>query len=677
MDSEKEIKAPIKGAPLKDEKKENNIDIKENNNEIIKIQKINLIQFTKVGEISEIECIFFDKFSKRLIQILKYNVKIFNRTGTSLKKDITISLPSSCIHMVCVDKETNYMLVLVEVRDKTKMIPGINLNTQCVIDMLKGDFNYLMGMFFVTKNNFCLIFSHKIVYFKIDLFTDEVKELLTIKISDSNLLIQNFDYCRQFQILCIYKTDKTFDIYNLSKEAFYKTPAKKFDFDYTPKGVDYEMGSFDGGLFSSFFNNSSKIKKAQDKINYNIKTLSVMYSKSQFFLACIYTKLYFIYLCYEDGLIHFVEIENIVSFPSNDNSFTIEYKNHNRNSTLQFVDNLIFVHNFTKKEIMLIDIMLTTDKKIICTCKNVITFEERPFINGGIIEEKKNKILYYVNFDNISYLNQFPSKRKHSALINLTRRKNSKELILQTIKGMLCNQNNKYKINNIAWLFEEIAKEIKLVYELTIEIAKKQKDSLSQKNIPAILELSSPPDLIIQSKKATITQPDILVFVFKEIYDSELSNSEDFCIKIIIYMIFFYNYIVSRALDIIPNFNSVLLNYIKKIKEKNKLIEIFNMIQDFPISSDLGIFLLNNDANNDYFVQLGMNMLYYRGKYYDMFKYIIKTRGIREGLFFLNTYINKMDKESIKDAKKLLGSLLKNNKDVIYDFIDYKNSVNN
>ena len=142
-------------------------------------------------------------------------------------------------------------------------------------------------------------------------------------------------------------------------------------------------------------------------------------------------------------------------------------------------------------------------------------------------------------------------------------------------------------------------------------------------------------------------------------------------------MIFFYNYIVSRVLDIIPNFNSILLNYIKKIKEKNKLIEIFNMIQDFPISSDLGIFLLNNDANNDYFVQLGMNMLYYTGKYYDMFKYIIKTRGIREGLLFLNTYINKMDKESIKDAKKLLGSLLKNNKDVIYDFIDYKNSVNN
>ena len=189
MDSEKEIKAPIKDAPVKDEKKENNLDIKENNNEIIKIQKINLIQFTKVGEISEIECIFFDIFSKRLIQILKDNVKIFNRTGTSLKKDITISLPSSCIHMVCVDKETNYMLVLVEVRDKTKMIPGINLNTQCVIDMLKGDFNYLMGMFFVTKNNFCLIFSHKIVYFKIDLYTDEVKELLTIKISDSNLLI--------------------------------------------------------------------------------------------------------------------------------------------------------------------------------------------------------------------------------------------------------------------------------------------------------------------------------------------------------------------------------------------------------------------------------------------------------------------------------------------------------
>ena len=64
MDSEKEIKAPIKGAPVKDEKKENNIDIKENNNEIIKIQKINLIQFTKVGEISEIECIFLINFQR-------------------------------------------------------------------------------------------------------------------------------------------------------------------------------------------------------------------------------------------------------------------------------------------------------------------------------------------------------------------------------------------------------------------------------------------------------------------------------------------------------------------------------------------------------------------------------------------------------------------------------------
>lgn len=677
MDSEKETKTTVKDVLLKEEKNENNLDTKENNNEIIKMQKINLIQYTKREEINESDCIFYDKFSKRLIQILKDNIKIFNRTGRTLKKDFTISLPSSSIHMVCVDKNTNYMLILVEINDKTKMILGINLNSQCVIHMLKGDFNYLLGMFFITTNNFCLIFSHKIVYFQIDSYTDEIKELLTIKFSNSNLLIQNFDYCRQYQILCIYKTDKIFDLYNLSKETFYKNPAKKFDFDYTPKGVEYEMASFDGGLFSSFFNNSSKIKKAQDKINYNLTTLSVMYSKSQFFLACLYTKLYFIYLCYEDRLIHFVEIENFDSFPSNNKSFTIEYKNHNRNSTLQFVDNLIFVHNFTKKEIMLIDIMSVTDNKIICTCKNVITFEQRPFINGGIIEEKKNKILYYINFDNKSYLDYHHQKQKHFALINLTRRKNSKDLVLQMIKEMLCNQNNKYKINNVAWVLEEIAKEIKNVYDITTETAKNEKDTLSQKIIPAILELLSPFDLIIQSKKAAITQQDILIFVFKEIYESELSNNEDFCIKIIIYMIFFYNFIISRCLEIIPNFNSILLNFIKKIKEKNKLIRIFNMIQDFPLSSDLGVFLLNYEVNNDYFVQLGMNMLYYEGKYYDIFKYIIKTRGIREGLSFLNTYISQMDKESIKDAKKLLRSLLKNHKDVIYDYIEYKNNVNN
>ena len=636
---------------------------------IISINKIKLSQFTKKGEKEEIEYIFYDRFSKRLIQILKENVKIFNRTGTSLKKDIMIILPSSYIHMVCVDKETNYMLILVQVRDKTKMIPGINLKTQCVIDMLKGDFNYLLGMFFITTNNFCLVFSHKLVFFRVEP-SDEIKEILTIKISSDNILIQNYDFSQHFKILCLLRTDNTFDIYNLSNVQFYKHSVKNFSLSYTLKEIDYEMGAFNGGIFSSLFNTESKLKKAQNKINLNYHTSSILYSKSQFFLASLYTKLYFIYLCYEDGKIHLMRINNLSSFPSDKDTLLIDYKNHNKNSTLQFIDNLILVYNFTKKEVLIIDINLKNENKILCTCKSNLFPNEKVYINGGMIEEVKNKVMHYVKFDNLAYYMQYPSSQKHIALINITRRKNSKDLVIDMITEMLSNKSS-YKAFNVRWVFEEIAKENKALIDMTVEIAKRgqEKSEKKQKMIPAILELFTPPDVIMLSKKATLTQMDIFILVFKTLLESTFTSDDDFCIRILIYMKYFYCFLNDNDIPVIQNFYYISYCFIKKIKDKNKLLFFFYMNPDYPDSYDLALYLINNEDSNEFLMQIGIDMLYKEQKYFDIFKHLIKTNQVNEAMLFLDRNLNKMDKTEMKDIKWLLSSIVKTNKRILYDYI--------
>ncbi len=95
-------------------------------------------------------------------------------------------------------------------------------------------------------------------------------------------------------------------------------------------------------------------------------------NKNKYYLKNIYNELYFIILSYDDKAIYILLIKNLRSFPEiseNENKLlTIDYYDEYKNSYLQFIDNLIIIHNFTKKQMLLLDIK--SKKKNILFYKN-------------------------------------------------------------------------------------------------------------------------------------------------------------------------------------------------------------------------------------------------------------------------------------------------------------------
>lgn len=136
---------------------------------------------------------------------------------------------------------------------KDTIIYCLDSDNAIFIESLKGDFTFLLGMFFIDhliikhnnddndnskkqeKNNnstqsgvpFCLIFKKKIIYFKISESNTKntnqhkyfTKQTTLLRISLGSII--NYEYCPQYMILCCEKSDYSFVFYNLSNEKYY------------------------------------------------------------------------------------------------------------------------------------------------------------------------------------------------------------------------------------------------------------------------------------------------------------------------------------------------------------------------------------------------------------------------------------------------------------------------
>ena len=103
----------------------------------------------------------------------------------------------------------------------------------------------------------------------------------------------------------------------------------------------------------SFFSSKEDVSSEQRRIveSYFCKD---RYIDSQFFLEELYGSLFLIILSYEKNNIYFYKIKNLNKISL---FTTIEYKTHSHCSSLQFIDNLVIVHNFLSKIILIIDII--------------------------------------------------------------------------------------------------------------------------------------------------------------------------------------------------------------------------------------------------------------------------------------------------------------------------------
>ena len=635
----------------------------EDSNSIIDFKCIKSSKFSydnKNGKNNNDVYCLFDKYSKSFIEIYANSIKIYNKLGTNLKKNIILSLENNKIKNITIDKKFNFLLIYFETPSNEFLVNLIEIssNPNLNVESLSGDFNFLFDFFFINKfdnkqNNkstnlqdFCLVFLNKIVLYSIISNNCKTKEIFTYKLP-SYLAYKDFMYNTEFRILCCLKIDNTFDFFNLSFDKYYKNVFNKSISFIKP--IKIKAGFFDSNK------NINQFELSRIKNNYFSRD---KYTQNQFLLENIYNKLYLIYLSYSENLLHIAQVINL-----NEIQKMIEfiYKNHNKLTFLQTIDNLILLHNIVLSSIAIIDIKSKTMLLNISTNKN-FPYHGNIFSNGCVLELKginnDNNIFYNVIFNLSKYekyslncLKKYDKNDKHHIkknfiYLNILHRKKSKEFIINTLHNLILNKKNS---KLIIFIFNEI-----------VNIIEENNKTLNYvENIETYsFELIKPINYYIKNKKYMINQKDVYISLFK-LFEKDNLN-DDIIINIIFFSFNFHLILKSKSIDIESIFNNIIFEYIKKIKNLYK-IEILLQNITFPDNFEMAKYFLTltNNKYNKYLIieQTGIQMFLNLKNYKEIFIYLLD----KEDYPRLFTYL---DKNIINIDQSILTNILTSNKKI-------------
>lgn len=245
-----------------------------------------------------------------------------------------------------------------------KKILFVNLRTEKVIEVLKSDFQSMIGIFFLNSTNeeiiFVMIFIDKIIFFKIiqnsTNNTENIIEFKSTKFGSHG--IKNYLFNSKLSILALERKDKNFDFMNLSNEKYF-TKLHPFTFPYKQVASSEHRMSITKlfGLFKGQNLKNSENEKGNEELS-----KQALYKKNQFFLETIYKKLYFICLNNDESEIQFFHVESLTTLKK------VRIINYDSTQlcTLQFIDNLILLHNFERCDTVVIDIKSEKEDKILC-----------------------------------------------------------------------------------------------------------------------------------------------------------------------------------------------------------------------------------------------------------------------------------------------------------------------
>ena len=656
---------------------------------------------------------FYDKYSKKIMDVSAKSVKVYNKKAKNLKANLNFCLPIDSIITLSIDKTLNYVLCLLLNQQGEHQISKcklllLNANEGKAIDNIKDNFSFLLGMFFIGKiisltnpevNNyndkydFCLIYCDKIVFYGIEISSNEEKsKKLSFIEMTNNALIKDFSYNYKNKILCLVKTDLTIIFLNLSNRKFYTqcfTPNLPFIKPLKQK------------------TNLGQIRKVNIEHKTQIKNIFETrdkYTETQFYLETIYDSLYLICLCYDNNCIYIDEIENLHTLKKR---YCIEYKNHMRCSGLLVIDNLILVHNFLLQFFVIIDI-----KSKICiinqnSCKNFPKFNNL-FLNGEILEERrvpssKNKkinlyggILYNLNFNAERYfeismekiksdkkrklndikenVNKKVSLNQYDILVNLLRRKGAKDIILNSLYKIILKNEARpnYIINFFVAIIEKMCNALP---KNIIPDKKTMKKEISESNIAANLPKTFD---IIMKKKNYIKQIDIWINLFekfeKEIENNNITNIDDkFILRIIFYMIQFSLELAARKIIVQPCFSRILLFYIKQLKNKEKVLEYF-LNYDIIDGYEIGEYFLElsknkQDKNWNKFECLGINILKRSKKYEMVIDFFFENKNISDVMNYLSEISNEIKESQLVSIINKYKPKIEKNKNIISGYL--------
>ena len=681
--------------------------------------------------------LYYDRYSRKIFDVDESVIRVYDKKAKNLKDKFFINIPKESLIDIAVDKELKYLLCLLIVNNNKnnknqwkKNLILINTRKNKLFDKINEDCSFLLGMFFIGKilnlknldnnanqnniNDFCTVFCDKVIFYGIEKKNngeEYIKKLSSINMS-GNILISNFCFDYKHKILCLIKTDLSITFVILTSRKNYKNLINS-KLSY----VNIMRKSL--GLSGSFRNieeeHKKNIKDAYDNLD--------KYTQTQFYLETIYNELYLICLCYEDDAIYLHKLEFLNNL---DNIIKIDYKNHSHFSALQVIDNLIIVHNYITKIIEVIDIK--SKIPIISSFYFDFPYENNLHINGEILEERKvyskdklininGGILYNVNFNEKVYgevaqnnlkeqrnnkkmlkiqkrkmmQKKNPQMNIYDILMNILHRKGTNNLILNMLYKIILNNEEKYFY--IIKFFKEIIslENASIVKVEVISDKKLAKKEISESNLP--YEVPKPFN-IIKAKKDYIKQIDILRNLFAKFgneFDENQDNNnnidinqkdkindkkidDDLIIRVIFYMVQFYKEINYSKIELKPGFYSIILNYMKMLKQKEKLLPFFEN-NTIPDNYEIGKYLIELSLDNktkykEVFEDIGLKILERTKSYKEIINFLLKKGDISRGMNYFHEISTKLNYQEINDLITLNKDIIEKNKELFLHYIN-------
>ena len=120
-------------------------------------------------------------------------------------------------------------------------------------------------------------------------------------------------------------------------------------------------------------------------------------------------------------------------------------------------------------------------------------------------------------------------------------------------------------------------------------------------------------------------------------------------------------------------FYSIILKYIKDLKQKEKIIPIF--IEDgIPPNSSIAEYLLElsmnkNDINSKMYENIGLNILGKLKKYDIIIDYFFKIGEVSKAMNYMNETVSQLTDKQIEKLFKENKDIIEQNKDLLMNYL--------
>ena len=264
-----------------------------------------------------------------------------------------------------------------------------------------------------------------------------------------------------------------------------------------------------------------------------------------------------------------------------------------------------------------------------------------------------------------------PEMNRYDILKNILNRKGTSSLILSILYKIILNNDERAFL--IIKFFKEIISLENTAKEKIEVISDKKlaKKELSESNLP--YEVPKPFN-VIKAKKVYIQQMDILRNLFSKFGNGDKEIDDELILRVIFYMIQFYNEINNRKIGIKPGFYSIILKYMKSLKQKEKLIQFF-IHETIPDNDEIGKYLIDLSfdetiKSRNIFADLGLKILKRSNNYEYILDYLLKIGDIPRAIDFINENSSKLDYKQLATIFLKHEEMVGKNKELLLNYIN-------